>query len=719
MRRSLLIAVMLSTTALTPSQAHADPISAAVVSIAVSAAASYGATALAGTALFTALFSAEVGLAIAGTLISVGLGLVANALTGGAGKPNVPKADAQKFNFAQAVTPMDTVFGIVRKGGPYALVATIDRRRYYGVILAAHRTGAIIQQYLDNRPVEVEANGEVGSFPFWRLRGISVPLAGESAAYAMHYDGAPGQVADPILVDKVPEWTTSHDMAGMSYVAFLARRTKARHVMETYGNSPRIGPEVVPAFYGATEIYDPRTDTLGWTDNAALVAAWIITARLGGAVDWAQIAIEADVCDILKTNRDGASQRQWTLNGSFPDNVEFEELRNNLIAACDGFMYERPDGVIGFKVGRYEAPTVTLTDDDFLSLKVVEGSNDPTETSEWVGTYVEPDLDWTNSATGAWVEDETVAVPVRAEVPLPFVDSHYQACHCLKRIARIQRAKYRIEGTVGMIGHDLIGERFVRITAGGYDFVAEVGSLSRMADGWSFSLAGASVVPEDFDLDGLADEPAPPVRITPVDSDTVPAPTALAGTAVAGPGIAWGFPVQPDDLLQELHYRVVGAAFWLPSISRDDGDGENVITTLGLVDGAVYEAEVRNVTRGARPSLWSPIATTTALADATPPAAMDAFSGFALASDVSLNITAPNSQNYAGCRIYRAVYPSGDPGPYDIADASLLTTKYGTANAEQIIGDGSLSAAVYAYWATPVNGSGTEGPTSGPVVEEI
>lgn len=717
MRRSLFIAVMLSTTALTPSEAYAGPVAAAVVSIAVSAVASYGATALAGSAILGGFFATTLGAAVAGTLISVGLGLVASALIGGVGKPNVPKADAQKFNFAQAVTPMDTVFGIVRKGGPYALVATIDRRRYYGVILAAHRTGAIIQQYLDNRPVDVEANGEVGSYPFWRHKGISVPLAGESSAYAQHHDGAPGQVVDPVLLDKVPEWTSAHDMAGLSYVAFAARRARNQHVMETYGPSPRIGPEVVPAFYGATEIYDPRTLTTGWTNNAALVAAWIITERLGGAVDWAQIAIEADICDILKTNRDGASQRQWTLNGSFPDNVEFEELRNNLIAACDGFIYERPDGVVGFKVGRYEAPTVTLTDEDFLSLKIVEGSNDPTETSEWVGTYVEPDLDWTNSATGAWVEDATVAVPVRAEVPLPFVDSHYQACHSLKRIARIQRAKYRVEGTVDIIGHDLIGERFVRIAAGGYDFVAEVGSLSRMADGWSFSLTGASVFAEDFELDGLKDEPEPPTRITPVDSDAVPAPTALSGTAVAGPGIAWGFPLQPDDLLQELRYRVVGASFWLPPISRDDG--ENVITTLGLVDGAVYEAEVRNVTSGARPSEWSPTATTSAIADVTPPAAMDAFSGFSLASDVSLSITAPNSQNYAGCRIYRAVYPSGDPGPYDFADASLLTTKYGTANSDQVVGDGSLSAAVYVYWAIPVNGSGSEGPTSGPVVEEI
>src|SRR5690606_9030759 len=127
------------------------------------------------------------------------------------------------------------------------------------------------------------------------------------------HTGHPEQEADPVLVDSIPEWTAAHDMRGLAYVAAYAKRPRDRDFSDIYGTSPVVGPTIAPAFRAADTIYDPRSDSHGWTDNAALIWAWITTERLGGQVDWAEVAAEADVCDQLVQNRSGSFQKRWTL----------------------------------------------------------------------------------------------------------------------------------------------------------------------------------------------------------------------------------------------------------------------------------------------------------------------------------------------------------------------------------------------------------------------
>lgn len=77
-----------------------------------------------------------------------------------------------------------------------------------------------------------------------------------------------------------------------------------------------------------------------------------------------------------------------------------------MIAGCDAYVYERPDGTLGFKVGRYIEPTISLTEHDFYSLQISERAWGPQPPTEWVARYVEPDYDWNEAVTGVWVEDE-------------------------------------------------------------------------------------------------------------------------------------------------------------------------------------------------------------------------------------------------------------------------------------------------------------------------
>ncbi|MFN3834644.1 MAG: hypothetical protein ACK4NO_01950 [Glycocaulis sp.] len=707
-------AILLCTTALTPvgTPAQAGPIipffSGLIASIGATATTAAVAQALGGAALLgfkagTFLFGTFLGQLI----LSVGLSAIAQALQP---RPNIPSPSDRMVNFAQPISPMEWAFGLVRKGGPYALTSFQGDRRHYAVLLCAHSIDGLEQWYLDQRPVETVENGDVLTDPYGSALNLRLRR------------GQSGQVADSILVNAIPEWTTNHDMAGLAYVAAFAKRVKDKDFADVYGNSPATGPTIAPAFRAADTVYDPRTDSYGWSNNAVLIFAWIVQNVLRGEVDWNEIAEEADIADQLVQNRAGGLQRKWTLNGVFDDRTEVAEILKQVIAGCDAYVYERPDGTLGFKVGRYIEPTITLTEHDFYSLQVSERSWGPQPPTEWVARYVEPDYDWNEAVTGVWVEDED-AREVRRDPALYLIDSHNQAVRAIKRIARVERAQYSVQGELTAIGYELLGgasgraHRFVRVQTYGFDFVMEIGRISRGEQLGVLRIEGTSVRPEDFQFNAATEEPERPPRQKVKNDNTVAPPDGLAAEALDGGSIRWSWNAQPDNLTQALRFRQVGAGEWQPAIAI--GEGETSITTIGHTDGEFYEAQLRNLTAASRPSVWVGPVSVQAVVNSTPPEALQEFEVTAIGSDVAISFQTPNDPNYAATRIYRADYATAYSGPYDIADASLIATIYGPPNASQGADNTGLADGNYAFWAAPINASGIEGPLSGPETFDI
>lgn len=717
MRRRLMILALLGCTALTPALAPTPAQAGPALLFIQGLLASGGLYGFAGGAIASALGGAAAwgfaagsflfGSVLGNLVLSLGLSAISSALTP---KPQITSPSDRMVNFAQAITPMDSVFGLTRKGGPYALSSFQHPRRHYCVILAAHEIDGVDSWYIDDRLVEVDGAGLVTTEPY------------DSTAVSLRaHLGAAGQTADAQIVAAVPEWTSAHDMAGLAYVAAWAARVANDRFSDVYGNSPATGPVITPVIRGA-KVYDPRTDTVAYSNNAQLVWAWITTERLGQSVDWDDVAIEADACDVLVTNTGGGSQRKWTINGSFADNVDYESLRAQIIAACDGYMYERPDGTLGLQVGRYVAPTITLTEDDFLSLAVAERDWGLTAPTEFVGRYPEPDFDFRESSTSTLILDAE-AVPVRQQVALYFVDSHNQAARVIKRIARSRRADYSLRAQIGAIGYEILGgnggkgHRFVRVLAHGFDFVADIGKLSRGESALTFTLEATSAAAEDYDFDAATEEGTRPARSEPTNDNTVPPPSGLAGTAVDGPGIAWEWDAPSDALSLEFRARVSGAAVWEPSLTFSQG--ETLFTLLGLVDGESYEAQVRHVTAARRFSAWSSTVTVVAVASATPPDDLQTFTAIESSGDGALDWQNANDPAHAGTRIYRADYAAAYAGPFDIADGVLIATEYGAPNAVQSLTDPALAVGVHAYWAAPINSSGIAGTLAGPQTFEI
>lgn len=703
--KPLAAAALLGTTALTPTPARAEPVSAFISGVAATFGLGVTAPAIGSAAYSAFMAGITVGSFVSTswigqTLLSIGLSAVSSAL---AARANVSSANERLVNFGSASAPMEWAFGIVRKGGPYLMTTYISDRRYYAVALAGHPIEGADAWYLDQRPVEIDAenDGVVITSPYY--------IAGaRTSVYLRLYDGGSAQAADARFVANVPEWTSNHDVAGLAYVAVEARRVGDGAFHKVYGNSPATGPMVTAVLRAANTIYDPRTDTVGWTRNAALVWAWLTVNWLGGTVNWTHVAAQADRCDEEVLDRDGNPRPRWVLSGSFADNVGYEEVRANVIAACDGYMFERPDGSLGLTVGGYTEPTITLTDDDFFSLSIQVRDWGPNPPTEYVAKYVNPNRDWTEAPSGTWVADPDAAVS-RRDIPLPFVDSHNQALRCLKRIARASRPEYTLTGDLGLIGYELIEHRFVRIRALGLDFVAEIGRLMRGESLRQIRMEAVSVTAADFEFDAATEEPAPPPSNSMETDDTVPVPAEITGTARTGLQILWEWPQQRDDLRQEIQLRRTGDTVWPGGVILSEGATEYVST--GHVEGVSYRARIRNITPANRAGDWlvsGDVVAVSSLVAPSPPSNLQLT--LETASWVDVSVRMPNDPDAVAVRIYR--HDGG--GSPAIGDATLVQTLYGSANATLTWLDDSLPAGAHSYWAVAINASATQSTAIGP-----
>lgn len=624
MRRSLLIVALLATTALTPTQAAAAP----VVAWVAGALGVAGGAAIAGTAAYVAggLFVGTFWGAFAvRTVLSIGLAALATSL---GPKPSMPPPSARMVNFAQPISYAEWAFGRTRKGGPIGFTGFSNLRRYYVPILAAHEIEGVVEHWLDERAVTLndEADQDLSNI-------ATDTIAGYGRINTL--TGGAGQAVDAGLDAAFDEITAAHDFKGLAGAVIWAKRPPASAFTDIYPRSRQWA--YAPVIDGNNQIYDPRDDSRKFTNNAALVLAYWFTEVLGREVDWSDVAVEANACDLLVTNGEGATQAKWMINGAISDEQEFEDQRAQLAGACDAFVYERADGKVGFKVGGWIEPTVTLTADDFYALEITEGNWGAGAPNEVAVTYTEPENAWRETPGGTWIED-AAAKPIRDEPQLFMVTNHNQSARMAKRIAKTKRAQYELRGTFGLIGYELLEQRFVRVVHAemGIDAYFEVGELAK--DSGVFTLSANSVTPEDFGFDAAIEEPTRPVYTSVTSNDDIAETAGLGALAVEGGGLDFTLDAADESYTQQIRIRVDGETEWQVFTVPD---GQGTLRVTGLIDGATYQAQARNRTAALRVGDWKPDEPyeATVVANSTVPAALDAFTATLSGSDVDLAST--------------------------------------------------------------------------------
>lgn len=129
-------------------------------------------------------------------------------------------------------------------------------------------------------------------------------------------------------------WTNQHLLKGRTYVA----------IKLTYDSNIFNGlPEISFVVRGKNDIFDPRTNTRGYTNNAALCIADYLnhplfgfSANYGTEIPTDMLIAAANVCDEQVQLALGGTESRYTCNGAFDVSVKRGEVLQNLLTSCAG-----------------------------------------------------------------------------------------------------------------------------------------------------------------------------------------------------------------------------------------------------------------------------------------------------------------------------------------------------------------------------------------------
>ena len=170
---------------------------------------------------------------------------------------------------------------------------------------------------------------------------------------AGYYLGNQTQASGIITGNTAGYWTSAMVLQGRTYVAL-----KLIYNSDYYNGLPEISFVV----RGKNNIYDPRTGTCGYTDNAALCIAdylaqptwgfnafgldstqpepvWT-SATWGTQIPAADLISAANICDESVTLALGGTEPRYQCDGAFDVSVKRAEVLQNLLTSCGGRLVE-------------------------------------------------------------------------------------------------------------------------------------------------------------------------------------------------------------------------------------------------------------------------------------------------------------------------------------------------------------------------------------------
>lgn len=674
--------------------------------------------------LIAAQVATSVGGILATAAIAVGSQLLSKTLFG----PKRPKPSDVQNVIRGSIEGRRRYYGIAHTSGFESFKES--RNGTLGQVLtlgSGEESGEIIEHRINDKAVTV-VDGTVTDASF---RG---------AIHIYTRFGTDDQTAIAEVTAKFAEWTADHRQLGCPLAAVIADPVKQKYFSEVFqGQMPQYSQ-----IRKAVKVYDPRADSMAggdgpqrlndksmwaWSDNAALVIADYVAHPDGyglgyDAINWERIAAEADIADQDCTAVTGEVIARWRLWGGY--NMAEDERRQvlaDMTKACDAFCWQGADFKFNLMIGRYEAPTITLTDDHILSMTASLGPAAVQRVSGLKMLYTEAAIGYREQESAPvdvpGIDEDANADP--SPVQLFWAPHHNQAARVGKLMATRLGDRWHIEARANAFGLNLIGRRFCAVSSAALgvsaEFMVESGVRIEVSEGEvSTRVTLVEIRAEDWDFDAATEEGVPP--IAPEEDDgtpiEVPAPTGLTLTAVQialgevnGVAIeaSWDEPSRAD-LSFQAQYRPTGGGTWVMMTVDDDA----YTARSGPVDSGVeYEVQVWALTIGYRRSAPAS-ATITPTAD--PVAIIPPFELTATATDsdsVEIRYRQPRTL------LLDYSHVLADETAVIGSAAQVGADQYGAGGDVVTITEDSIVAGPRSYWAVAFDDDGNDaavGPVS-------
>lgn len=330
------------------------------------------------------------------------------------------------------------VYGETRLGGNIVYVETTGAKNetmFQAMTIAGHEIQSIETVYANDEALSLTLSGNA----------YTTTYKGNATALSFNWLlGTDSQTALPFFSG------TSAENYRFRGIAVLA--AKLIYNQDVFPNGI---PNITVKLRGK-KVFDPRTSTTAYSNNAALcIRDYLIDSTYGlGAtvseIDEQSFEDAADICDENVNLAAGGTEKRYTINGAFSSAEKPKDVINKMLTACGGKL-SYVGGKWTLKVAAYRSPSLTLDEDDIIGAVRMQASQSRRDIFNAVkGTYSEPSVLFQPFSfppvTNATYESQDNGERIWKDVQFPFTTS---AATC-QRLAKIdlETARQQISVTV-------------------------------------------------------------------------------------------------------------------------------------------------------------------------------------------------------------------------------------------------------------------------------
>lgn len=351
---------------------------------------------------------------------------------------------ARTVTVREPVMPREIVYGRARKGGVIVFLNASGNKDQFldlVIVLAAHSVKSIGAVYFEGEMAVSAAGAAQGRW------------AGKVTVEKRL--GAANQTAFTTLKAALPDkWSEDHRLRGCAAI----------HLRLTYDQDAFPGgiPNITVDLEGKNDIFDPRTESLGYSENPALCLAdymahpeFGIRTAIGVAdgIERMSVVEAANICDEVVAKVGGGSEPRYACNGVISLSEAPKVIIEGMLSAFAG-RCAFSGGIWRIHAGAWRPPTVALTADYVreggltLATRVSRSQN----FNGVRGQFVSPENDWQPDDFPAYASDVYLAEDggerVWRDISLPFTISASMA----QRLAKIELERARRQMTVRLSG---------------------------------------------------------------------------------------------------------------------------------------------------------------------------------------------------------------------------------------------------------------------------
>jgi len=578
-----------------------------------------------GTAIIGAGIVATGGIAWA--TVALGATMVAGAVAL-APRPRVQSLGNQNYTqqtsnrslmIKQPITHRDTVYGTSKKSGAILFMESTNntKRMHIVVQVASHEIQSFDTIYFNDEALSLTSlNTDSNGITRYRVtapekynkesnfRGLPLDTiyTRQAVEIKLHL-GSDDQLADADLVEQVSGWTTEHRLRGIAYIY-----VQMDYDTDMFPNGiPNISAEIK-----GKKVLDFRTSSTAHSDNPALcVYDYLTDTRLGlgistDNIDTTSFTTMANLCDENVTLSGGGTEKRYTCNGVVYSDIPPMQILDDMLTSCTGVL-SYSNGKFILRGGQYVSPSVTLTDDDFISQIAIESKKSRRDLFNTVkGVFTSSETSWQPSdypmVTSSTFSDADGEV-IYADIDLPFTTSSATA----QRIAKIALFKNRqqivVSAQVKMTGFKLQVGDTVNITNSRLGWTNKVFEVAE----WSFSnddKLGINLLLNEtassvYDWDAEESEFV-------LDNTTLPTVQTVTAPAIVVTDELRIYAETPITVLKVVCSSSQGTTneFEVEALNTNDPDGEyitlgrskhNIFELVNAEDGVVYTVRARAI----------------------------------------------------------------------------------------------------------------------------